>query len=190
MAIDRYLLICKTKSAQLCRKSWSLLVIVISIWMSSVLVVSPLIVYTKTIGNGKQQQCALSFPDAVGHVIKEETSNPKIVNASQPNFDLMSKPALKWPLTNALNLKPTDRNGAQSIFKCQHNSSSIFRHYLYSAFIIGFVIPVGIITYCYSKIVYTMNAVHRRAQAHQGDVRKPVNSNTSRDTCDIIVVGA
>ena len=100
----------------------------------------------------------------------------------------MSKSNVEWPANNALsppesdkNTKKIEKNTKKTNLKmCQHNSSMIFRNYLYSAFIIGFVIPVGIITYCYSKIVYTMNAVHRRAQAHQTDVRKSANSNASR----------
>ena len=66
------------------------------------------------------------------------------------------------------------------LFICRHNSSRIFRNYLIAAFVIGFVMPVAIITYCYSQIVYTMNAVHRKATSHNGEVRSKVNLGATR----------
>ena len=44
----------RTKSAQFCRRNWNLFFIVLFVWASAVLVVTPLIIYTDTIGKDNQ----------------------------------------------------------------------------------------------------------------------------------------
>ena len=73
----------------------------------------------------------------------------------------------------------------------RRKSSAFFRNYLITAFIIGFVAPVSIISYCYTKIITTMNLVHRRAKQANAKISKSTSmaSNSrleARPLCKLI----
>ena len=68
-----------------------------------------------------------------------------------------------------------------------NQSSAFFRNYLITAFLIGFVAPVSIISYCYTKIITTMNLVHRRAKQANAKISKSTSmASNSRKLLMII----
>ena len=145
-----------------------MVIICLVIWSSSIAVVSPLIIYTDIVViDDNKQECGLIFPD----VANNSPTNQTDVLANVWIDDEKTCVQKELVIPHIIYMLIINLTTAICILN-QRQSSAFFRNYLITAFIIGFVAPVSIISYCYTKIITTMNLVHRRAKQANAKISK------------------